>query len=175
MRAWVIVVAFTVFLGRMSASATAPPAGVPAYDLAGCIQAALKNDPDLAAAAADLALARARLSEAQASRYGQDEYTQLLGFVNQAHGNPVKSTDNKNALLNGLGPFTRLNLDLNIPVWTFGKLDAALKAAQQALESERARGEAVKLARRAAETLVPYGNTAPELCALPSFLIDREN
>jgi farnesyl diphosphate synthase len=40
---------------------------------------------------------------------------------------------------------------------------------------ERARAEAVKLARRAAETLAPYGNVAPELCALPSFLIDREN
>jgi farnesyl diphosphate synthase len=40
---------------------------------------------------------------------------------------------------------------------------------------ERARAEAVKLARRAVETLAPYGNVAPELCALPSFLIDREN
>lgn len=39
---------------------------------------------------------------------------------------------------------------------------------------ERARAEAQKLARRAAETLAPYGNAAPELCALPSFLIDRE-
>jgi farnesyl diphosphate synthase len=40
---------------------------------------------------------------------------------------------------------------------------------------ERARAEAMKLARRAAETLAPYGNAAPELCALPTYLIDREN
>lgn len=40
---------------------------------------------------------------------------------------------------------------------------------------ERARAEAMKLAHRAEETLAPYGNVAPELCALPSFLIDREN
>ncbi len=39
---------------------------------------------------------------------------------------------------------------------------------------ERARAEAAKLARRAAETLAPYGNAAPELCALPLFLLDRE-
>jgi farnesyl diphosphate synthase len=40
---------------------------------------------------------------------------------------------------------------------------------------ERARAEAQKLARRAAEALAPYGNLVSELCALPSFLIDREN
>ncbi len=40
---------------------------------------------------------------------------------------------------------------------------------------ERARAEAVKIARRATDTLAPYGNAAKELCALPSFLIDREN
>ena len=40
---------------------------------------------------------------------------------------------------------------------------------------ERARAEAEKLARRAAEALAPYGNLVSELCALPSFLIDREN
>src|SRR5207249_9435073 len=34
-----------------------------------------------------------------------------------------------------------LELNINIPLWTFGKLDAALQAAQQALESERARGD----------------------------------
>jgi outer membrane protein TolC len=142
MRAWVIVVAFIVFIDRVPVSATAPPGDAQVYDLAACIRAALKNDQDLAAAAADLALARARLSETRANRYGQDEYTQLLGFVNEAHGDPTHSTTSKNALFNGLGPFTKLDLALNIPLWTFGKLDAALKAAQQALESEGARGEA---------------------------------
>jgi len=37
-----------------------------------------------------------------------------------------------------------------------------------------ARAEAEKLARRAAGTLAPYGNAAPELCELPLFLLDRE-
>src|SRR5262249_20826357 len=35
----------------------------------------------------------------------------------------------------------RLDLAINIPLWTFGKLEAALAAAQAGLESERAHGE----------------------------------
>jgi len=112
------------------------------YDLGECIHAALASNADLSAAAADLAGARARLAEAQAGRFGNSEYNQVLGFVNEARGNPVSSPDNKNALLSGLGPFTRLDLEINIPLWTFGKLDAALAAAQGGLESERARGAA---------------------------------
>ncbi|MEI9886987.1 MAG: polyprenyl synthetase family protein [Rhizomicrobium sp.] len=38
-----------------------------------------------------------------------------------------------------------------------------------------ARAEAEKLARRAAATLAPYGNAAPELADLPLFLLDRES
>ncbi|MBS0469806.1 MAG: polyprenyl synthetase family protein [Proteobacteria bacterium] len=38
-----------------------------------------------------------------------------------------------------------------------------------------ARAEAEKLARRAAATLAPYGNAAPELAELPMFLLDRES
>ena len=138
MRTWLIIVWLLWAVSRLPGWADARPV----YDLTACIQAALQNDPDLGAAAADLALARARLSRAQAGRFGQTEYTQVLGFVNEARGTPVKSPDNKNDVFNGLGPFTRLELDVNIPLWTFGKLDAALRAAQQALESERARGDA---------------------------------
>ena len=38
-----------------------------------------------------------------------------------------------------------------------------------------ARAEAGRLARRARETLAPYGNAAPELVELPLFLLDRES
>ena len=116
-------------------------AGPPEYDLAACIRAALTSSPDLGAAAADLAGARARLGEAKAGRWGQSEYNQLLGFVNEAKGDPTFSPNNKNDIFQGLGPFTRLELNINIPLWTFGKLDAALKAAQEGLESEHARND----------------------------------
>jgi farnesyl diphosphate synthase len=38
-----------------------------------------------------------------------------------------------------------------------------------------ARAEAEKIARRAVDTLAPYGNSAPELCALPMYLLDRDS
>jgi outer membrane protein TolC len=114
------------------------------YDLGECIREALRTGPNVAIAAADLAAARARLSEVSANRYGQIEYRQLLGLVNEAHGNVLFSPNNKNDVFQGLGPFTRIDLDINVPLWTFGKLDAALRAAQEGLESEVAHGDTTR-------------------------------
>jgi outer membrane protein TolC len=112
------------------------------YDLGACVRDALRNDPDLGTAAADVAAARARLAEAAAGRYGQLEYRQLLGLVNEAHGNVLFSPNNKNDFFQGLGPFTKIDLAITIPVWTFGKLDAALRAAEDGLRGEVAHGDA---------------------------------
>ena len=133
--------AFVAGLVLLLNSSGVRASGSPEYDLAACIHAALTNSPDLGAAAADLAGARARLGQAKAGRWGQSEYNQLLGFVNEAHGDPTFSPNNKNDIFQGLGPFTRLELNINIPLWTFGKLDSALKAAQEGLESEHARAD----------------------------------
>jgi outer membrane protein TolC len=137
MRTHVILAGLVLTMSSSIGNASQPTE----YDLAACIRAALSNSPDLGAAAADLAGARANLAEAKAGRWGRSEYNQILGFVNEARGNPVFSPNNKNAVFTGLGPFTRLELNINIPLWTFGKLDAALKAAQEGLESEHARSE----------------------------------
>lgn len=120
-----------------AAASTAPPG----YDLAACIRAALTGSPDLGAVAADLSAARAKLAEAKASRWGTAEYVQLLGLVNEAKGNVLFSPNDKNDVFEGLGPFTRIDVEVNIPVYTFGKLDAALRAAEEGLHAEQARGE----------------------------------
>src|ERR1051325_4620258 len=138
-------------------------------DLATCIRMALANSPDLQAAAADLGAARARLAEAQAGRFGQAEYTQIFGLINEAHGDPTSSRDNKNDFFRNLGPFTRLELDVHIPIWTFGKLDSALKAAQQGLSAESARGE-VKRAEIVLSTKQLYYGLF--LSRQPSSLVD---
>ena len=137
----VALVALFVFLAGAAAADSAPDLAARGYELTDCIRAALTNSPDLGTAAADLTLARARLGEAKAGRYGQGEFNEVLGFVNQARGTVQDSPDNKNAMLNALGPFTRLDLAINVPLWTFGKLDAALAAAQAGLEEEHAHGE----------------------------------
>src|ERR1035437_9550483 len=103
MRVRVLIIG-VIALGTGAVALAAAPAGAAAgrYDLAQCIRAALSNSPDLSAVAADLALARARLSGAHAGRYGQSEFNQILGFVNEARGTVLRSPDNKNDVFNGL-------------------------------------------------------------------------
>ncbi len=128
-------------LAWMAGSVSTVWAASPKYNLAQCIQSALASSPDLAAAAAELASARAKLSQAEAGRYGQAEYTQIIGLVNGATGNAVEASTNKNDFFKDLGPFTRFDLLLNIPLWTFGKLEAALRAAQEGMQSQAANAE----------------------------------
>ena len=122
-----------------STAANQPP--TPKLSLADCLRAALAAGPQRARAAADLALAQAKLDEAKAGRWGQVEYTQIVGLVNGARGDPVFSPDEQTDFLDDLGPFTRLELEIRLPLYTFGKLSAALKAAENGLRVERARGE----------------------------------
>jgi outer membrane protein TolC len=118
-----------------------------AYDLATCIREALQNDPDLSAAAAEIAAARAQLQEAKAGHFGKAEYTQVLGFVPEAKGDIRDPPEqNRKAIFNNLGPFTQLDVSINIPLWTFGKLSSALEAAQHGLESRQAGGESQRAA-----------------------------
>lgn len=110
--------------------------------LADCIRSALEHDPDLRAAAAEIAAARARLKQAQVGRWGEATYQQVLGFVPEAKGDildPPKQ--NRNAVFRNLGPFTQLEFMVRLPLLTFGKLGAALEAAQEGLAAEQALGE----------------------------------
>jgi outer membrane protein TolC len=96
----------------------------------------------------EIAAARARLDEIKAARLGSIHYTQVLGLVNRAHGNPVQSSQSKNDFLDGVGPFTRLDISADVPLLTFGRVGAAIEAAEQDVESRVAheqvrRGDAV--------------------------------
>ncbi|MBX3028324.1 TolC family protein [bacterium] len=129
------------WLGLASLASAAPLT----YDLADCIETALHNNPDLSAAAARIALARAALGEAEARRYGQVRFEQQFGAVNGATGDilgPPKQ--NRNSLLEDLGPYVRGEIGLSVPIFTFGKLSSALDAAELGLRSETAGGEATR-------------------------------
>jgi len=126
-------------------------------DLGECVRRALEKGPNRAAVAADLRLAQARLEEARAGRFGESEYTQVLGLVNQARGDAVNATGSSTAFFDGLGPFTRLGLDIRIPLYTFGKLSAALAAAEKGLESERANGAVARAETTLDTTRLYYG------------------
>lgn len=109
-----------------------------------CLRGAIAEGPQRDLIAADLRRAKARLDEAKAGRYGSAEYTQIVGVVNEARGDPVSSPNKQTDFFKGLGPFTRLELDIRLPIYTFGKLSAALDAAEKGLTSERAAGEVTR-------------------------------
>jgi len=127
-----------------AAVATAATGDPPRFDLAECVRRALEQGPNRAAVAADLRLAQARLDEARAARFGESEYTQIVGLVNKARGDAVEATGSNLDFFEGLGPFTQLDLAIRLPLYTFGKLSAALEAAEKGLVSERASGEVAR-------------------------------
>ncbi len=106
-----------------------------------CLQRALNQGPNRALIGADLEMAIARLDEAKAGKFGDARYTQIVGLVNEARGDPTSSPNKQTDFFHGLGPFTRLDLEIRVPLYTFGKLSAALDAAEQGLRSARARGD----------------------------------
>lgn len=145
--------------------------------LADCIRSALQHDPDLQAASAEIAAARARLQQAERGRWGEAEYRQILGFVPEATGDildPPKQ--NRHAVLRNLGPFTQLEVMLHIPVWSFGKLGAALAAAQEALAAQRAQGDSRRAEVIANVKRLYYGVLLTEqLAAVLDDMLDNMN
>lgn len=128
-------------LCRAAAAVAAPVT----YDLDACIETALQNNPDLSAAAAKIALARAALGEAEVGRYPRVRFEQQFGAVNGATGDILQPPkQNRNSLLEDLGPYVRGDIGLSVPIFTFGKLSAALDAAELGLRSEAAGGEATR-------------------------------
>jgi outer membrane protein TolC len=122
----------------------ASPPAAQKLDLTTCIRRALERSPDMRGAAADLAAAQAHLDEARWGRLGQFELTQILGLVNRARGNVIYSPDSKNAVLTGLGPFTRVDLAISIPLYTFGRIGSAIEAAEHGVASEKENGRRMR-------------------------------
>jgi outer membrane protein TolC len=138
------IIAGLAVAGALSAAPSQGAAGEPAGRVLGlgeCVRLALAEGPDRDLIAADLSAAKARLEEARAGKFGDTEYTQLFGLINEAEGDAVFSPNSQTDFFDGLGPFTRLHLDIRLPLYTFGKLSAALEAAEQGLRGERARGD----------------------------------
>ncbi len=108
------------------------------FDLPRCIELALATSPSLRKAGWELELARGELGEAQAGRWPRGELVNLFGLVNRARGDAVFSPDEDTDYLTGLGPFTKLDVSLNIPIYTFGKVSAGIEAAERGLGARKA-------------------------------------
>ncbi len=93
--------------------------------------------------------AKAQVGQAKAGRLPRLDYLQVGGVVPEAKGDAVYSPSERSDLFEGLGPFTRLELNVNQPIYTFGKLKAHIEAAEKGLEEkhaslERFKGDLVK-------------------------------
>ena len=107
------------------------------YSMDDLIRIALESSPDIWAEQYSVKQAEARLGQAKAGRLPRAEVLNIVGPVPEARGNAVYSPDSRSDVLDNLGPFTRLEITLNQPLFTFGRLKANTEAALHGLESKR--------------------------------------
>ncbi len=130
---------------RAQAEEPAPAEAPAVHDLAALSRAAERNWPSLRAAQHSLSAARARLGEATISPFFQFQLTGAVTLAPEARGTPVFSPDPELPLDNPWRPVASIGVEGAIPLYTFGKLQAARAAARagvRAAEQERGRARA---------------------------------
>jgi outer membrane protein TolC len=99
-----------------------------------CLERALSHNPEVSEAVVEKRIAESLLSQAKAGRLPQVTYTSLNGIINGAEGDAVNGrTDNDD-----LGPFTRGELEIIQPLYTFGRLQNEIRAATMGVETKQA-------------------------------------
>ncbi len=105
------------------------------YDLAVCVRMALASSPSIQAAHADLEIAENRLRQVHAARFlPRLDLTWILGPSPEARGDAITGVSNWRQM----SVFSRTELSLVQPLFTFGKLDAAVEAASGGIGARRA-------------------------------------
>lgn len=94
------------------------------------ISRAVQLSPEIAVTEQALAVSETYVSQAKRARW-LPSANMIYTFtgINEARGDIFYSPDSDTDFLNGLGPYNRIQLDVVQPLYTFGKLDAALKRA----------------------------------------------
>ena len=98
-----------------------PPQKIHQLSLADIIKIGLEVSPKLWEQRSVIDQAEAQLGQAKAGRLPRMDYLQIAGLIPEAKGNATYSPSNRSDLLTGLGPFTRLEIKINQPLYTFGK------------------------------------------------------
>src|SRR5262245_58351030 len=120
-----------LLMGVMEAVAASP---VQRLTLEQCLERALTYSPDVTEAQTEISIAESQLAQAKAGRLPQANFTSINGIVNGAKGNAVTGrTDNSD-----LGPFSRGELEIVQPLYTFGRLSSEILAASRGVEAKRA-------------------------------------
>lgn len=120
-----------VLLASSGVTSTASPAQ--RLTLEQCLERARTTSPDVTTAQATIRLAESQLAQAKAGRLPQATLTSINGVVNGARGDAVTGRSNDN-----LGPFSRGDLEVVQPLYTFGRLSNEILAASHNVEARRA-------------------------------------
>ena len=103
------------------------------YGLRECLSLAERNHPAVAAARARLDAMRGQLEEARAAPTSGVALSTRFGAVpNSPPGgaSPSSSGFFAQGIENGFGPFVQVGVSGTVPLWTFGKLSSARRAAE---------------------------------------------
>src|SRR5262249_54015085 len=104
------------------------------WTLEQCLERAITSSPEVNEAQAEIRIAESQLAQAKAGRLPQATFTSINGIINGAHGNAVTGrTDNAD-----IGPFTRGELEVVQPLYTFGRLASEIRAASHGVDSKPA-------------------------------------
>ncbi len=104
------------------------------WTLTQCIERALTVSPEVREAQSAIRIAESQLAQAKAGRLPKATFTSINGIVNGATGNAVNGrTDNAD-----LGPFSKGELEVVQPLYTFGLLSSEIRAAGHGVDARRA-------------------------------------
>jgi outer membrane protein, multidrug efflux system len=133
----VLLIAGLVFtLTRSACADERSPTDGHKYSLGECLTLTEHNHPVLAGARARLSMMRAQLEEARLAPAPLVALTSRFGVVPNTPapvpGAPVVTSGNfvTQSIASGVGPFLQLGIGATVPIYTFGKISAANRAAE---------------------------------------------
>lgn len=127
-----------ILLLTVPAGAQTPPGGPLLLTLEDAIARAVAVSPEIRQMQQGVAVAEAKKAQADAGRFPQLSFTSVVGPSARARGTVVGSPDNVNdPTVNNV--FTREDLQVVEPLYTFGKLSNLREAAAHGVQVERAR------------------------------------
>jgi len=124
------VLRYLLLMGAMTA--TVAVAGQ-RLTLEQCLERALASSPDVNEVQTEIRIAESQLAQAKAGRLPQATFTSLNGIVNGAKGDAVTGSTTSH-----YGPFSKGELEIIQPLYTFGRLSSEILAASHGVEAKRA-------------------------------------
>lgn len=123
--------------------------GAERIGLGECVRRAIERAPEIAVARGQVAVSQARLAEVEAKRFlPEAEAVDFFGLARRAEGTVLEPRDTVDT--RAYGVFTKVEVNMVQPIFTWGKITAGIEAATHAVEAQLAasRGVAAEVAEQ---------------------------